>query len=63
MICYVYGVSRLTDDIHFLVGYKPNKAGQYVWATFPIVLYVSTTYTIKLVPQVFNTGLLTYIKN
>lgn len=42
MICYVYGVSRLTDDIHFLVGYKPNKAGQYVWATFPVVLYVIT---------------------
>ncbi|GJQ77218.1 hypothetical protein Trydic_g14887 [Trypoxylus dichotomus] len=46
MIFWVYGVSNLSDDIHFLMGSQPTKYWKICWCLCPLVVLVTLVYLI-----------------
>lgn len=40
LICWVYGVQRFSDDIHFMVGTQPAKYWKICWYIMPVVQWV-----------------------
>lgn len=39
-VSYIYGVQRLSDDIHFFLGSQPAKFWKVCWYSIPVLLMV-----------------------
>lgn len=47
LIFWVYGVRRLSDDVHFIIGLQPTKFWKICWYICPSILAMSVVYVLN----------------
>ncbi|GJQ77221.1 hypothetical protein Trydic_g14890 [Trypoxylus dichotomus] len=56
LVCYIYGVQKLCDDVDFMRGAQPSQYWKFCWYVLPVMLGISFSYrkSVKLHSDVYE---------